>query len=55
MRLVRTDERKYLQSKENTNEDYRNVSQDSQDKQTDPSRSFFADVLLKQRSLYIMK
>lgn len=49
MRLVRTDETKYLQTKEGTNtEEYRTSPKSLEN-------AFYADVLLKQRSLYIMR
>lgn len=51
MRLVRTDETKYLQTKDGTNADEYRTSP----KPLDTKNAFYADVLLKQRSLYIMR
>ncbi|KAJ6649120.1 Alpha-ketoglutarate-dependent dioxygenase alkB like 7, mitochondrial, partial [Pseudolycoriella hygida] len=51
MRLVRTDETKYMQTKNGSNADeYRTLP-----KSLNATSSFYADVLLKQRSLYIMR
>lgn len=54
MRLVRTDETKYVQSKEgSTADDYRSVTKTTAEDST--TGNYFADILLKRRSLYIMK
>lgn len=60
MRLVRTDESKYVQGSE-TADDYRKVEQ-PQNKETTKSEGgtqetgqYYADIWLKRRSLYIMK
>lgn len=52
MRLVRTDETKYLQTKDGSNADeYRTLPK----KTFDAENAFYADVLLNQRSLYVMR
>lgn len=56
MRLVRTDESKYVQTKEgSTTDEYRSVSKASADDSKPAATNYFADILLKRRSLYIMK
>lgn len=51
MRLVRTDETKYLQTKDgNSADEYRTLP-----KSLETKNAFYCDVLLKQRSLYIMR
>lgn len=50
MRLVRTDEKKYQQGKD-SQDDYRSQPSEAEIKEN----KFYADVLLKRFSLYIMK
>lgn len=50
MRLVRTDEKKYQQGKD-SQDDYRSQPSDAEIKEN----KFYADVLLRRFSLYIMK
>lgn len=57
MRLVRTDEKKYVQGKE-TSDDYRAVTKDVKsiaDSGEAEKGQYFADIWLKRRSLYIMR
>lgn len=52
MRLVRTDEKKYLQHKDGSGTDeYRSIPKTT----SCMENAFQADVLLKQRSLYVMR
>lgn len=60
MRLVRTDEERYKQTKEGGEveaDEYRSLSKESAAEQPDGTADtrHYADVLLKRRSLYIMK
>lgn len=57
MRLVRTDEKKYAQGKE-TSDDYRAVTKalkSTSDVNEAGKGQYYADIWLKRRSLYIMR